>query len=82
MAPHGAKGVFSFAKENTPFESPKRKAGASYSQCLLGAGFHFVQAIVDRLLGRPLKRVFHFLRCDLIHHLVVCLLLTYVLSYR
>ena len=28
MALHGAKGVFSFAKENTPFISPQRTAGA------------------------------------------------------
>ena len=66
-----AKGVFRL-----------RPIRASYSQRLKGAGFHFVQVIVDRLLGRPLKRVFQFLCCDFIHHLAVRLLLTYVLPYR
>ena len=46
MALHGAKGVFSFAKENTPFISPRERLTLrdwrlkSCTRCAIGCGVH------------------------------------------
>ena len=46
MALHGAKGVFSFAKENTPFLSPRERLTLrdwrlkNCTRCAIGCGVH------------------------------------------
>lgn len=55
MAPHGAKGVFSFAKENTPFISPRERLTLrdwhlkSCTRCAIGCGVHGFATLGMRL---------------------------------
>ena len=58
MALHGAKGVFSFAKENTPFISPRERLTLrdwhlkSCTRCAIGCGVHgFAMSLLRVVTG-------------------------------